>query len=40
LFQFADDPPTAMELLTEALLQHVEVPARETPAIAHSVKPE
>jgi uncharacterized protein (TIGR00730 family) len=40
LFQFADDPQTAMSLLTEALLQHVESPVRETPAIAHSVKPE
>jgi uncharacterized protein (TIGR00730 family) len=40
LFQFADDPETAMGFLTEALLQHVEAPARETPAIAHSVKPE
>jgi uncharacterized protein (TIGR00730 family) len=40
LFQFADDPQTAMGFLTRALLEHVEVPARETPAIAHSVKPE
>jgi predicted Rossmann-fold nucleotide-binding protein len=40
LFQFADDPQTAMALLTTALLQHAEAPARETPAIAHSVKPE
>jgi uncharacterized protein (TIGR00730 family) len=40
LFQFADDPQTAMGFLTQALLAHVQVPARETPAIAHSVKPE
>ena len=40
LFQFADDPLAAMALLSSALLKHVEVPAGETPAIAHSVKPE
>jgi hypothetical protein len=40
LFQFADDPQTAMGFLAPALLQHVPIPARETPAIAHSVKPE
>ncbi len=39
LFQFADDPETAMKLLTEALAVHIEAPARETPAIAHSVNP-
>jgi uncharacterized protein (TIGR00730 family) len=39
LFQFADDPATAMDLLRVALEKHIEAPAPETPAIAHSVKP-
>jgi uncharacterized protein (TIGR00730 family) len=39
LFQFSDDPDHAMKLLTSALESHIELPSRETPAIAHSVKP-
>ena len=39
LFRFADDPETAMKLLTAALAVHITAPARETPAIAHSVNP-
>ncbi len=40
LFTFADTPEDAMQFLTAALTPHVDSPARETPAIAHSVKPE
>ena len=40
LFQFADDPASAMKILKEVLAVHLDTPARETPAIAHSVKPE
>ncbi len=40
LFQFADDPASAMKILQEVLKVHLATPARETPAIAHSVKPE
>ena len=39
LFHFADTPEGAMEILKPMLTEHIAVPARETPAIAHSVKP-
>ncbi len=38
LFQFSDDPQTAMQLLISALEPHIELPSRETPAIAKTVK--
>ncbi|HCC55701.1 MAG TPA: TIGR00730 family Rossman fold protein [Solibacterales bacterium] len=40
LFTFADTPQEAMQFLETALTPHVDTAARETPAIAHSVKPE
>jgi uncharacterized protein (TIGR00730 family) len=41
LFQFADDPETAFELLKPALLHYVQHPETpETPAIAKSVNPQ
>jgi uncharacterized protein (TIGR00730 family) len=40
LFTFADTPQQAMAHLEAALATQVDVTARETPAIAHSVKPE
>jgi uncharacterized protein (TIGR00730 family) len=40
LFQFADDPQAAMDLLKAALEKHIEAPTRETPSIAHTAKPE
>jgi len=40
LFQFADDPASAMTLIKAALEMHINVPGPETPAISASVKPE
>jgi hypothetical protein len=40
LFQFVDYPTQAMDALAKALEAHIELPTRETPAIARSVKPE
>src|SRR4051794_21989343 len=40
LFQFADTPAAAMEILQKALTQHAEVAEPEVPAISHTAKPD
>ena len=40
LFQYADDPESAMKILQEGLAIYAHVPEKETPAIAHTVKPD
>jgi hypothetical protein len=39
LFQFADSPEAAMQILQEALTEQAAIPEAEIPAISHSVKP-
>ena len=39
LFQYADDPETAMKFLRTHLETYAEVPEKEFPAIAHTAKP-
>jgi predicted Rossmann-fold nucleotide-binding protein len=38
LFQFADDPGTALEILQQHLIAHAQEVGKETPAIAETVK--
>jgi uncharacterized protein (TIGR00730 family) len=38
LFQFADDPETALEMLQQHLIAHAQEGGKETPAIAETVK--
>jgi uncharacterized protein (TIGR00730 family) len=40
LFQFADDPATALEMLQQHLMAHAQEGGKETPAIAATVKSE
>ncbi len=40
LFQYADDPSTAFELLKEGLLAHAQTESAETPAISKSRNPQ
>ncbi len=40
LFQYADDPDTAMEILRKQLTIHALAPEHEMPAIAHTAKPD
>jgi uncharacterized protein (TIGR00730 family) len=40
LFQFADTPETAMQILKQALSEQAAVPEEEVPAISHSTKPD
>jgi hypothetical protein len=40
LFQFADTPETALQILQEALSEQAAGPEGEIPAISHSVKPD
>jgi predicted Rossmann-fold nucleotide-binding protein len=40
LFHFADTPQAALEILQRTLIEQIEFPEAEVPAISHSVKPE
>ncbi len=40
LFQFADSPESAMQILQEALAEQAAAPEAEIPAISHSVRPD
>jgi uncharacterized protein (TIGR00730 family) len=40
LFQYADDPQSALDILKEGLITYAKAPEKETPAIAHTVKPD